>query len=111
MKRIYPIVVILLVAVAMFFIRRSYFQTKSSNTEVSNSNMVLLNCNLLEEALTDSCKMSGNTLECSPGLIKKIVAGVDSTILEDISSQSITFAKESRRSDYQCPCLSDCQYG
>ena len=93
MKRIYPLLVILIVAVCFVFIRRPLFKTTTPAPIEQSENLVPLNYKFFEEALCDSCELSHNKLTCSPNIIKKICSGVKAASLDSVSNNFIIFHK------------------
>jgi len=89
----YPLLVILCVAAILCAIRLVQLPKPNSTatpTELSD-NIVQLNSKLFGESLCDSCTISGDKLTCSPSIIKKILANVETTSLKSVSENSITF--------------------
>lgn len=101
----YPLLVILCVAAILFAIRWVQLpKPDASPTPTEQSpNVVQIDSELFGEALCESCSMSGNKLTCSPETIKVILAGVETSSLESVSDNSITFNKGEKKGFIEVP--------
>lgn len=90
-------VIILFGALLTGFKLFSIKNARSEKTERAERavSAISINSEIFEESLCDSCRMqSGNKLKCSPALLRKIVANVDSAAFQSISEGSVTFKKD-----------------
>lgn len=91
--KIYPLIVILGIAIILFVIKTPIFKATPPIAESRRGSTIQLDSKALEEALKDTCdlKLSKNKLSCCPELMTSIMQGVDSHDLEKVTDKSITF--------------------
>ena len=92
--KIYHILVIIGLAVALVAIKMLTAEDSPSGKTESSDNLIQIASTAFEGTLSDSCEWSGSKLTCSPELLSKIMLNVDTTALKSVSDRSVTFKKE-----------------
>lgn len=96
LNKTYHIIVIICVAVALVAIKMLTYKSTPPAKMESSTNIMLIDGKLMEKALCDSCRLSGNELTCSPVLLNKIIQNVDSSALKNITDRTVVFNKKDR---------------
>lgn len=94
LNKIYHIIVIICVAAALVAIKMLTYKSTPPAKMESSTNILLIDGELMEDALCESCRLSGSKLTCSPEMINEIMKGVDATALKDVNDKSVVFHKK-----------------
>lgn len=94
LNKTYHIIVIICVAAALVAIKMLTYKSTPPAKMESSTNIILVDGRQVENALCESCKLSGNKLTSGPEIINEIMKDVDPAALKDITNKSIVFYKK-----------------
>lgn len=107
LNKIYHIIVIICVAAALVAIKMLTYKSTPPAKMESSTNIMLIDGKLMEKALCDSCRLSGDKLTCSPALLNRIIQNVDQTTLRDVTKKAVVFNKNNGYLEVPAPLMTN----
>ena len=107
LNKTYHIIVIICMAVALVAIKMLTYKGTPPAKMESSTNIMLIDGKLMEKALCDSCRLSGDKLTCSPAILNKIIQNVDQTTLKDVTQKAVVFNKNNGYLEVPAPLMAN----
>lgn len=107
LNKTYHIIVIICVAAALVAIKMLTYKSTPPAKMENSTNIMLIDGKLMEKALCDSCRLSGDKLTCSPALLNRIIQNVDQTTLRDVTKKTVVFNKNDGYLEVPAPLMTN----